>query len=43
MLPSLTLSETMAALRQELSAPLRTLYDNLVSQLTSDKRARTVE
>jgi hypothetical protein len=34
MLPSRTLSETMAALRQEQSAPLRALYDDLVSQLT---------
>jgi peroxiredoxin len=39
MLPLRTLSETMAALRQELSAPLRALYDDLVSQLTKTATA----
>jgi peroxiredoxin len=34
MLPLRTLSETMATLRQELGAPLRRLYDDLVRQLT---------
>jgi peroxiredoxin len=39
MLPVRTLSETMAALRQELSAPLRRLYDDLVRQLTETATA----
>src|SRR5215470_6546809 len=37
--PLRTLSETMAALRQELSAPLRSMYDDLVRQLTKTTTA----
>src|SRR5579864_5159983 len=40
MLPSRTLSEVMATLRQELSTPIRSLYDKLVSHLT---KAATAE
>src|SRR5260370_16895352 len=39
MLPLRTLSETMAALRQELGAPLRGLYDDLVRRLTETAAA----
>jgi peroxiredoxin len=35
MLPSRTLSEVMASLRQELSTPIRSLYDELVKHLTA--------
>jgi peroxiredoxin len=39
MLPLRTLSETMAALRQELGAPVRSLYDDLVRRLTETATA----
>jgi peroxiredoxin len=39
MFPLRTLSETMAALRQELSAPVRSLYDDLVKRLTETATA----